>query len=113
MHSALTRRAWLRLTGLGVAAAPLSGWLSSIAHAAAAVAPRKKSCILLWMSGGPSQMDTFDPKPGHKNGGPFKPIATAVPGLEIGEHLPAVAKHMRRMAIIRSMSTREADHGRG
>ena len=47
-----------------------------------------RSCILLWMNGGPSQMDTFDLKPGHANGGPFKAIETAVPGLRISEHLP-------------------------
>ena len=55
---------------------------------------RKRSCILLWMNGGPSQMDTFDLKPGHANGGPFKEIATSVPGIKISEHLPKIAKHM-------------------
>ena len=46
------------------------------------------------MNGGPSQMDTFDLKPGHANGGPFKEIATSVPGIKISEHLPKLAKHM-------------------
>ena len=50
---------------------------------AAADPRRRKSCILLWMTGGPSQIDTFDPKPGHANGGPFKAIETAVPGIRI------------------------------
>src|SRR5262249_7533532 len=68
--------------------------------------------ILLWMSGGPSQTDTFDLKPGHANGGPFKEIATGTPGIRISEHLPQLAKQMERMAIIRSMSTREGDHTR-
>ena len=45
------------------------------------------------MNGGPAQMDTFDLKPGHENGGPFKEIATAVPGIKISEHLPKIAKH--------------------
>jgi hypothetical protein len=51
-------------------------------------------------------------KSGHENGGPFKPIATSVPGISICEHLPGVAKWMDRLAIIRSMSTREGDHAR-
>ena len=83
-----------------------------MADAAAENPARKKSCILLWMNGGPSQMDTFDLKPGHANGGPFKEIATSVPGIKISEHLPKIAKHMDKMALIRSMSTKEADHGR-
>ena len=55
----------------------------------------RRACILLWMTGGPSQIDTFDLKPGHANGGPFKEIATSVPGLRISEHLPKLAKHGR------------------
>src|SRR5262249_45166169 len=72
----------------------------------------KRSCILLWMSGGPSQTDTFDLKPGHANGGPFKPIKTNAPGLEISEHLPKIAQFGDKMAVVRSMSTKEGDHGR-
>src|SRR5262245_43562788 len=109
----LSRRDWLRLSSLGFAGVSLSGWLENLAGAAAAHPARKKACILLWMSGGPSHMDTFDLKPGHANGGPVKEIATSVPGIKISEHLPGVAKQMKRMAIIRSMSTREADHARG
>ncbi len=47
------------------------------------------------MSGGPSQIDTFDPKPGHANGGPYKPIETSVPGILLGEHLPKLAGRSR------------------
>jgi Protein of unknown function (DUF1501) len=64
------------------------------------------------MNGGPSQMDTFDLKPGHTNGGPFKEIQTSAPGLKISEHLPKIAKFGDKMAVIRSMTTKEADHGR-
>jgi hypothetical protein len=64
------------------------------------------------MNGGPSQMDTFDLKPGHANGGPYKEIATSVPGIKISEHLPKIATHMKDMVLIRSMKTKEADHGR-
>jgi hypothetical protein len=83
-----------------------------MAHAAGPDPRRKRSCILLWMSGGPSQLDTFDLKPGHANGGPFKEIQTATPGVKISEHLPKVARHLDKMAVIRSMATKEADHGR-
>jgi hypothetical protein len=64
------------------------------------------------MNGGPSQMDTFDLKPGHENGGPIREIATAVPGIRFSEHLPRLARNTRDLAIIRSMRTGEADHGR-
>jgi hypothetical protein len=93
-------------------AASLSGWLGQLAADAAADTHRKRSCILLWMAGGPSQMDTFDLKPGHANGGPFREIDTAAPGVRIGEHLPQLARQMRRLAVLRSMRTREGDHGR-
>jgi hypothetical protein len=62
------------------------------------------------MDGGPSQMDTFDLKPGHANGGPFREIATSVPGIRISEHLPGVARHMDRLALVRSMTSKEGDH---
>jgi hypothetical protein len=108
----LSRRDWLRLSAAGVVGYSLSGWLGAFADEAAKNKARKRSCILLWMNGGPSQMDTFDLKPGHDNGGPFKEIDTNVPGIKISEHLPQVAKHADKMAVIRSMATKEADHGR-
>jgi hypothetical protein len=115
-HSRLTthlsRREWLRLTGAGVVGFSLSGWLEALAADISGNSQRRGACILLWMNGGPSQMDTFDLKPGHANGGPFKEIATSVPGIRISEHLPKVARNMEHMTIVRSMSTKEGDHGR-
>ncbi len=108
----LSRRDWLKLSAAGVAAHSASGWLENLAHAAAASPLRKRACILLWMNGGPSQTDTFDLKPGHKNGGPFKEIATSAPGLRIGEHLPKIARFGHKMAVVRSLTTKEGDHGR-
>jgi uncharacterized protein (DUF1501 family) len=108
----LSRRDWLRLTTAGVVGASMSGWLEALARGAARDPQRKRACILLWMSGGPSQMDTFDLKPGHENGGPLKEIATNVPGIKISEHLPQVARQMDKMVLVRSMRTKEADHGR-
>ena len=67
----LSRRDWLKLTAAGVLGCSTSGWLGALAADAAGNPQRKRSCILLWMSGGPSQLDTFDLKPGHPHGGPF------------------------------------------
>ncbi len=108
----LSRRDWLRLSSAGVVGFSLSGWIERLAAATATHPSRRRSCILLWMNGGPSQMDTWDLKPGHANGGPYKEIATNVAGIKIGEHLPKMAKHMDRMVIVRSMSTKEGDHDR-
>jgi len=107
-----SRREWMRsvaMSSLGVSA---SGWLPRLAATAADDSSRKRSCILLWMNGGPSQTDTFDPKPEHTNGGPFKAISTKTAGLLLGEHLPQLALHSEDLAVIRSMETREGDHGR-
>ena len=76
----LTRREWLKLSAAGVLGASASGWLENLATAAAAHPARKRACILLWMNGGPPQTDTFDMKPGHKNGGPYKEIETSAAG---------------------------------
>ncbi len=65
------------------------------------------------MGGGPSQTDTFDMKPGHANGGSFKEIQTAAAGLRVSEHLPGLARHGKQIAVVRSLSTKEGDHGRG
>jgi hypothetical protein len=108
----LSRRDWMKLSAAGVVGSCV-GWFDRLARAAAPNPARKRSCILLWMNGGPSQMDTFDCKPGNENGGPIKEIATSAPGLKISEHFPKVAKFGDKMAIIRSMTTKEADHGRG
>lgn len=106
------RRHFLR-TGAASAGVSLSGWLGRLAAGGGADPARKRACILLWMNGGPSQIDTFDPKPDHANGGPVRGAATAVPGLRISEHLPRLAARANRLAVLRGMNTREADHGRG
>ncbi len=108
----LTRREWLKLTTAGVVTYSLSGWLETLADDAATDPKRRRACILLWMNGGPSQMDTFDLKPGHANGGPYQAIDTSIPGMRVSEHLPKLAKLGQHLAILRSMSTKEADHGR-
>ncbi|HVS37760.1 MAG TPA: DUF1501 domain-containing protein, partial [Gemmataceae bacterium] len=108
----LSRRDWLKLSAAGVVSYSLSRWMPLLAADAANNPARKRSCILLWMDGGPSQMDTFDLKPGTANGGPYQEIDTAVPGIRISEHFPKIAQFTDRMAIIRSMTTKEGEHQR-
>jgi uncharacterized protein DUF1501 len=108
----LSRRDWLKLSAAGVSAVSLSGWLKVLASRAAQTPAKHKSCIVLWMDGGPSHKDTFDLKPGTKDAGEFKPISTAVPGIQISEHFPKFAKVINHAAILRGMSTTEGAHPR-
>ncbi len=109
-----TRRDVLKLSAAGVFGASLSGWMKVLAdNAKDSKAPGKhKSCILLWMDGGPSHKDTFDLKPESKGAGEFKPISTSASGIQISEHLPGVAKVMHHGVLVRGMSSPEGAHGR-
>jgi uncharacterized protein (DUF1501 family) len=107
------RRDVLRSLGLGLLGTSCAGWLPALAAEVAQDPRRRRHCILLWMSGGPSQTDTFDMKPGHANGGEFKEIETSVPGLRFSEHLPKLAQQAEHLAIVRSLRTKEGDHARG
>ncbi len=107
------RRDFLRgITVAGLAAGTLS-WTDLMVAQATELRKRGMACILLWMQGGPSQFETFSPKPDHPNGGPTKAISTAVPGIQIAENYPQLAKQMADIAIIRSMTSREGSHPRG
>jgi hypothetical protein len=108
----LSRRDWLKLASAGVVGYSMAPWFAQLANAAAPNPKRKRACILLWMNGGASQMETFDCKPGHKNGGPVKEIATSVPGVKISEFLPKLAQQMHHLSVVRSMATKEGDHTR-
>jgi len=109
----VSRKYFSRLTGMSLLGASMSGWLPLLASQTEQAGIRPlRSCILLWMSGGPSQIDTFDPKPNHENGGPTKAIETSVPGIQIAEYLPQLATRMQHLAPIRSMTTKEGDHAR-
>src|ERR1043165_1721320 len=109
-----SRREWLRLSALGLLAPSVSGWFPGlVAHAqeqARGNGRRPKACILLWMSGGPSQVHTFNlPTAGpHQE---YRSIETAVPGIRISEYLPRIAAQMRDIALIRSMATGLNNHG--
>ncbi len=72
-----------------------------------------KRVILLWLAGGSSQLETWDPKPGTATGGPFRSIPTSVPGIHISELMPRMAQRMENTCIIRSLNTKIGDHGQG
>lgn len=94
-----------------ISAASCSGWLGALAATAGETSAKKhKSCILLWMDGGPSQTDTFDPKPDAPEDyrGTFKTISTSVPGVQIAEGYSKVSQLMQHACVIRGMSTSEA-----
>ena len=79
---------------------------------AADMRKKQMACILLWMAGGPSQLETFDPKPGTEHGGDTKAIATAVSGISIAEGWDHTAKVMKDIALVRSMTNKEGNHQR-
>lgn len=115
LSSGFSRRDALRLATSGALGASLSGWMPVLARAtASAPSPvaKRKSCILLYMDGGPSHIDTFDPKPGAETGGEFGVIDTSAPGIQISEHLPEIAKQMDKITLLRGMSTAEGAHPR-
>jgi hypothetical protein len=73
---------------------------------------KAKHVILLWMGGGMSHLDTFDPKPGTAQGGPFGAIETAAESIRISEHLPLLAKQFNDISLIRSLTSKEGSHER-
>jgi uncharacterized protein (DUF1501 family) len=109
----MSRRHFLEhLAGASALALPAISFTTALRAHADDLKKRHKAAILLWMGGGPATIDLWDLKPAAPTGGPFKPISTSG-NEQISEHLPLTAKQMHHLAIIRSMSTREADHNRG
>ena len=108
----LARRDFLRGVSLAGLAAGALQWTDVLSLRADELRRRGKACILLWMQGGPSQFETFDPKPGHENGGETKAISTAVPGIQWADNLPRLAQAAGDLAVVRSMSTKEGNHQR-
>ncbi len=106
------RRSFLRGIGLGAAGLAGLSFTDLMAVQADELRKRQMSCILLWMGGGPSQLDTWDPKPGTDVGGDTQAIATSVPGVQVAGHFPRVARVMDDVAIIRSMTNKEGNHQR-
>ena len=111
-RGAASRRDFLKVIPAAALAAGAVSWQDAMVASAADLRRQGKACILLWMQGGPSQFETFSPKPGHANGGETKAIATAVPGIEISENLPETARAMGDVCLIRSMTSKEGSHPR-
>jgi uncharacterized protein (DUF1501 family) len=99
----------------GLAAGALGAGLGALVRPtiAAELEKKQKRVLLVWLSGGSSQLETWDPKPGTDTGGPFQAISTSVPGVQICELLPYTAKQMHRLALVRGVNTAEDDHGKG
>ncbi|MBI2806325.1 MAG: DUF1501 domain-containing protein [Planctomycetes bacterium] len=108
----MSRRQLMKASAAGVLGLSASNWLPILAANASETRQQTKSCILLWMAGGPSHKDTFDLRPGTTNGGPYRQIQTAVNGIQISEHFPQFARLTNHAAIIRSMTTPEGAHAR-
>lgn len=108
------RRGVLKLAAFGGA-----GWLTPTAHLLARQAEKQpgrepaRSIIFLWLAGGPSQLETFDPHPGRLIAAGTKAIGTAVPGIQLAEGYERLADRMDRVTVVRSLTSREGDHERG
>lgn len=111
----LSRRALIKglVTTAGGMAVANWGALTHSQTIAAEVKRSGKRCIMLYMGGGASQIDTFDMKPGRPTGGEFRPIQTKVTSIQVCEYLPNMARHADKLGIIRSMRTKTPDHGPG
>ena len=121
------RRDFLRIGVTGLGGAAVFGWASGSSAPAIAEDGRgktvvasqsepwqkgkAKSCILVWLGGGPSQIETWDPKPDHKNGGPTKAI-DAAGQFQVAEHFPLVAKEAKDASLVRTLTSPEGDHSR-
>ena len=112
----LDRRGFLGALAAGAAglAADMTA-LNVLSHPALAgeLKKQQKRVILVWLAGGASQLETWDPKPGAPTGGPFRAIPTSVPGVHISELMPKMAQRMEHTCIIRSLNTKNGDHGGG
>ena len=109
----MNRRHFMRHMAAAAATVPTLDFINHVQAHAQTAKRKNKACILMWCGGGPPTIDIWDLKPGSKNGGEFKPIDTAAPGVQISEHMPKTAQVFDKLSLVRSMSTREADHNRG
>src|SRR5262245_25740409 len=116
-QSLLPRRGFLRLGSLSLAGLGLPALLAREGQASAGPTrepPRKRarSCIIFFLEGGPSHIDLWDMKPDApaEIRGEFRPIATTIPGVQVCEHLPLLARQMHHLALVRSVSHSITDH---
>jgi hypothetical protein len=106
------RRDFLKYIPAAAAATGALSWQDHLMASAPALRKSGKACIMLWMGGGPSQFETFDPKPGHANGGDTKTTPTTIPGVQISANLPKIAQATDDLCLIRSMTGKDGQHPR-
>lgn len=109
---ALHRRSFLRGTLAGLTAAVNLGGvgLSTAEPAAGELRKDGRRVLFVWLAGGSSQFETWDPKPGRETGGPFRSIATTIPGYRVCELMPKLAVRMKHLAVVRSLNTTISEH---
>src|SRR5947207_15015936 len=109
---AVRRREFLRAGALSLFGLGLPQWVQATEGLRPPHAKRAKACIVLFMWGGPAQQDTWDLKPDAPDAyrGEFKPISTNVPGIQICEHLPLLARRTDKLALVRSMTPADVNH---
>src|SRR5436190_1359942 len=110
--SGVSRRTFIRLGGLAAFGLGLPQFLQAREHAPLAKVKAKR-CILMWMQGGPSHIDTFDPKPDApaEIRGEFGTVPTCLPGVHLSEHLPKLAQNLDKFSIIRGGDPKNGSHG--
>ncbi len=109
----LTRRRLLQLGGTGFAGLSATGILRRLGLRADEIKRQGRACIMVFLTGAPSQMETWDPKPGTDNGGPTKSIDTTIPGVAFAEYWPKLAQMASELGVIRTVAGKEAAHERG
>jgi len=107
-----TRRSFMKTGAVSFLGLSLMDMMRASAFAANSEVSKCDSVILIWLAGGPSHIDTFDPKPGQATAGQFKPINTSATGIQLCEHMPTIAKNMNQMSLVRSMTSKEGSHER-
>jgi len=107
----LNRRHLLGALAGATGAATLGPWLQPAI--AQQVRERRKQVLFIWLDGGMSQLESWDPKPNTQFGGPFRAISTSVPGIEVSELLPKTARQMHHLALVRSLHTQDNSHSAG
>ncbi|WP_422926481.1 DUF1501 domain-containing protein [Singulisphaera sp. PoT] len=110
----MSRRRFLGGLATGVGVASQFGFSRFVQPSIAAeLQGREKQVLVVWLAGGASQLETWDPKPGTETGGPFRSIETSVPGTRISELMPRTAKLMHHISLARGVNTNENDHAKG
>ena len=117
----LERRRFMSLAAKGLLGVSILPWANSLSLQGAGLglnrplnhAPKAKNVIYLYMSGGMTHLDTFDPKPGTETGGPTQSIKTQAEGIQLAENLPLLANHAKKIAVVRGMSSTKGAHEQG